>query len=315
MSQTRKLFYFMTKQLLCTSIFVLVLVMAGPQATAQTTAVDPPVNDTTRAWTYGGSTGLNFSQVKLSNWAGGGESSISLASLVRLEANYAKGRSLWENRFNLAYGLIRQGDDENDRFRKTDDLLQLQSQYNHRISSDSNFYATAGADFRTQMDVGYEYTEENGELRRTLISDFMAPGFLVTSIGITYKKPKRFSLTLSPISGKFTFVQNERLSNQGAFGVEPGKAFRSEFGASLLSTYEQRLFQNVDFTSSLSLFGNYATFSHIDVNWEGALVMKVNRFINSMVSAQLIYDHDVMQKTQFRNVINVGFLYTWPEGE
>ena len=296
------------------SLFLLPLFFlpfAGSTLFAQTTAADPPVTDTIRYWTTGGSTGFNFSQVSLSNWAGGGESSISVASLVKLEANYAKGPSIWVNKLDMAFGLIRQGSNETDRFRKTDDILQLQSQYNHNISE--NLYISALADFRTQMAAGYNYVQENGETRRIRKSEFLAPGFLLTSLGATYKKPKRFMLTLSPVTGKFTFVQDDSLSAVGAFGVEPGKNQRSEFGASLLSSYEREIFTNVSFTSNLSLFGNYETFSRIDVNWEAALVMKVNRFINSMVSTQLIYDHDVLQKTQFRNIINVGFLYQWPD--
>lgn len=294
-------------------LLLLACCFANAPATAQVTAADPPVGDTTRYWTTGGSTGLNFSQVKLSNWAGGGESSISVGSLVKLEANYAKGQSLWENRLNVAYGLIRQGDDSEDNFRKTDDIFQLISQYNQRIRSDSNFYVTALADFRTQMSKGYEYFEENGEVRRQKISNILAPGFLVTSLGITYKVPDRFGITLSPIAGKFTFVQDSELSAAGAFGVTPGETLRSEFGASLASNYQRELFNNVTFSTNLMLFGNYGDFSHIDVNWESALVLKVNRYINSTVATQLIYDHDVLQKTQFRNVINVGFLYQWPE--
>ncbi|WP_224999525.1 DUF3078 domain-containing protein [Cesiribacter sp. SM1] len=294
------------------SLAVLLFIAAGTASNAQTVAPDAPVGDTIRYWTTGGSTGLNFSQVMLNNWAGGGESSISIASLQKLRAHYARGRSLWENRLNVAFGLIRQGDDDNDNFRKTDDIFQLQSQYNYRISPDSNFYVTAQADFRTQMAAGYEYLEENGEQRRELISDFLAPGFLLTSIGVTYKKPARFSVSVSPVTGKFTFVRNERLSNAGAFGVEPGESMRAEFGASLTSSYEKEVLTNITFTTNLGLFANYDSFSHIDVNWEGTLVMKVNRFINSTVSAQLIYDHDVLQKTQLRNVINVGFLYKWP---
>ncbi|AHM62042.1 hypothetical protein D770_18955 [Flammeovirgaceae bacterium 311] len=306
----------MNKSIRCYFLFAVAMFIAGNAAHAQIIAAPAPpvpVNDTIRYWTTGGSTGLNFSQVTLNNWAGGGESSISIGSLQKLRANYARGRAIWENKLDLAFGLIRQGDDEDDNFRKTDDILQLFSQFNHSISSDTNFFVTAQADFRTQMAAGYEYTEVNGEQRRELISDFLAPGFLLTSLGVTYKRPKVFSVSVSPLTGKFTFVGNERLSDAGAFGVDPGKSMRSEFGASLTSFFEKEIFTNATFTTNLSLFSNYQTFSHVDVNWEAALVLKVNRFINSTVSAQLIYDHDVLQKTQFRNVINVGFLYKWPE--
>jgi hypothetical protein len=281
-------------------------------AGAQTTKAEAAEGDTLRGWTTGGSTGINFSQVKLSNWAGGGESSISIGTLLKGEANYRMGRSLWENRANLAYGLIRQGDRDLSRFRKTDDILELRSQYNHQLNGE-NLFVTALADFRTQMGPGFEYTDVAGESMRSKISEFMAPAFLLTSLGATYKIPDRFTLTLAPVTGKFTFVNDAALSAEGAFGVDPGKRFRSEFGASLLSRYKKELFTNASLDSNLLLFANYETLSRIDVNWETTLMLKVNRFINTTIAAQLIYDHDIIQKTQFRNVINVGFLFQWPQ--
>ncbi|EMR03411.1 DUF3078 domain-containing protein [Cesiribacter andamanensis] len=298
------------KHLLPCSLLAAALLLSLGTA-AQTTEADPPAASPAPAWTTGGSTGLNFSQVKLSNWAGGGESSISIASLLKLEANYKKGPSLWENRANIAYGLIRQGDREQSRFRKTDDILELRSQYNRSIK-DTTLYMTLLADFRTQMGPGYEYGEAAGETTRSKISEFMAPGFLLTSLGATYKIPERFTLTVSPVTGKFTFVQDPVLSAAGAFGVEAGERMRSEFGASLVSNYKRELLTNVDFNTSLLLFANYETLSRVDVNWEATLMMKVNRYINTTIATQLIYDHDVLQKTQFRNVINVGFLFQWP---
>ncbi len=306
----------MMKPLRISLLSAVLLLTVSSSAFAQVPVADSVITavlDTTGYWVTSGSTGLNFSQVSLSNWAGGGESSISVGSLINLEAKYKKGPSLWDSKLNLAFGLIRQGEGDEALFRKTDDALQLQSQYNYNITE--NFYITTLGDFRTQMARGYNYIRENGETRRELISDFMAPGFLLTSLGATYKKQDLFTLTLSPVTGKFTFVQNDSLSRAGAFGVEPGESTRSEFGASLTSSYEKEVFKNIRFTTNLSLFGNYDTLSHIDVNWEGTLVMKVNRFINSTVSTQLIYDHDVLQKTQFRNIINVGFLYQWPGKE
>ena len=278
--------------------------LAAQQSAQNDTVPAPPPP---KYWETGGSLALNFSQVKLSNWAGGGQSSVSINSLVNLSAQYSKGRSIWENKLDVAYGLMRQGDDENANFRKTDDLLNFLSKYNYQIKD--GFFATALTDFRTQMDVGYEYSTENGENRRIKISEFMAPGFLVSSLGVTYKEGETFSLTLSPFTSKFTFVLDDSLSQAGAFGVDPGSLVRSELGAALRSSYEKEVYTNINFRTNLSLFANYQTFSRVDVNWEGILVMKVNNYITSTVSAQLIYDHDIIQKTQWRNSINVGFLY------
>lgn len=204
----------------------------------------------------------------------------------------------------MAYGLIRQGE-RNRRFNKTDDLLNFLSKYNYQINE--GFFFTALADFRTQMDDGYEYTETG----RTRISDFMAPGFLVASLGVTYLKKELYSLTLSPIASKFTFVMDESLSAAGAFGVVPGKNIRREIGAALNAGYENEVWTNVNFRTNLNLFANYKTFSRVDVNWEGVLLLKVNEYLNSTIAAQLVYDHDIIQKTQWRNAINVGFYWKY----
>jgi hypothetical protein len=266
--------------------------------------------DSLRGWDTQGSFGLNFNQVSLSNWAGGGESSISVGELINLEATLTTRKGIWENQLLSAYGLIRQGKGDEADFRKTDDQLQLLTRYNYLI--DDRWFLTALADFRTQLDVGYEYSENaDGQVVETKISNFLAPGFLVASVGATYKVPERFTLTVSPTTAKFTFVTDQDLANEGAFGVDPGENMRSEFGASLIGTYKRPIAENISFRTSLGLFSNYGEFNHTDVNWDATLVMKVNKFVNSTISSQLIYDEDVINKTQWRNVINVGFLYSF----
>lgn len=287
-------------------LLFLPLLLSGQSLIAQQSPADSAAVDST--WIYEGSVAVNFSQVNLDNWAGGGRSSIAAGTIITLGATYTEGKSLWENRLDIAYGLMRQGEEEDDEFRKTDDLFNVVSKYNYRV--DNKIYITALADFRTQLNAGYEYSEVNGEVSRTLISEFLAPGFLVSSVGATYKEGKKFSLTLSPFTSKLTFVLNDSLSSAGAFGIEPGTNVRSEYGAALRTQYESIIYKNMNFRTSLNLFSNYGDFAHTDVNWEGLLALKVNKFIQSTISAQLIYDHDVIQKTQWRNAINVGLLLT-----
>lgn len=294
----------------CFSFFLFLFILAGSQGLmAQQNAAGDTVTtgmQSPKYWDTKSNFGLNLSQVKLDNWAGGGESSFSVGSQVRLTADYSKGNALWENRLDIAYGLIRQGDMEPKEFRKTDDLLNFVSKYNYHL--DEGFFITAIADFRTQMDDGFDYKQQNGETIKHRRSGFMAPGFLISSLGATFKKSKVYSFTISPFTGKFTFVLDDSLSQAGAFGVDPGKTLRSEAGAAFNSNYEKKIYTNINFTSRLNLFAGYESFSRVDINWEGTLLLKVNEYINSTVAAQLIYDHDIIQKAQWRNVINVGFL-------
>lgn len=275
----------------------------------QSTIAPIPSDSLVEGWNTQGGVGLNFSQVSLNNWAGGGQNSISIGSLLNYQAILKKDRSKWDNTLNLAYGLIRQGDKEAE-FRKTDDLINLRSKYDYELNK--KWSLTALIDFRTQFDKGYEFPEDNDELEeKLLISEFMAPGFLITTLGFSYSPGKYFTATISPLTGKNTFVFNDSLSNAGAFGVEPGDKLRTELGASIQGSFKKDLAENISLVSNIIFFGNYGEFNHIDVNWDANLLMKINKFITTTVSSQLIYDHDVITKVQLRNSITVGLLYNF----
>lgn len=286
------------------------MVLVNSSLRAQQSTIAPIPNDSlVEGWNTQGGVGLNFSQVSLSNWAGGGQNSISIGSLLNYQAILKKDRSKWNNTLNLAYGLIRQGD-EDASFRKTDDLINFRSKYDYQLHK--KWSATALIDFRTQFDKGFEFPEDNDELEeKLLISEFMAPGFLISTLGISYSPGKYFTATISPITAKNTFVFNDSLSNAGAFGVDPGKKLRTELGASLQGSFKKDLAQNISLVSNIIFFGNYGEFRHIDVNWDANLLMKVNKFITTTVSSQLIYDHDVIKRIQLRNSITVGLLYNF----
>ena len=51
------------------------------------------------------------------------------------------------------------------------------------------------------------------------ISGFLAPAYLALGIGAQWVPCKHFSLTLSPVTGRLTIVNDQELANQGAFGV------------------------------------------------------------------------------------------------
>ena len=63
-----------------------------------------------------------------------------------------------------------------------------------------------------------------------------------------------FSLFVSPVSGKFTFVTDDELSAAGAFGVEAGKKARAEMGAIVKTEFKTPVMKNVNLSTTLSLF-------------------------------------------------------------
>ncbi len=283
--------------------------------------------DTLTGWHTGGMISLNFSQTSLVNWAAGGQNSIAGNGLIGLFANYQKKKMTWDNSLDIGYGMLRQGKDD---VRKTDDKIDFLSKYGRRASRD--WYFAGLLSFKTQMTSGYNYPNDS-----VYISQFLAPAYTLFALGMDYKPTDNLTLFISPITGKFTFVQDDSLANVGAFGVTPaeydnlgnlitaGKKSRAEIGGYLRFLYKKDVFENVAFQTKLDLFSNYLNNpQNIDINWEVLISMKVNKFITATIATHLIYDDDIMidvdrngdgvidgkgPRTQFKEVFAVGFSY------
>ena len=95
------------------------------------------------------------------------------------------------------------------------------------LEAGNGWYYSGLLSFKSQFASGYDYDVEP----KKMISKFMAPGYLTAALGMDYKTDG-FSVLMAPVSGKFTFVNDQTLSDDGAFGVDPGKKARAELGAS-----------------------------------------------------------------------------------
>lgn len=287
------------------------------------------VADSIKPWQLGGIISFNGQQVSLTNWAAGGNNSISLGGLANVFAKYKKGKITWDNNLELGYGVIKQGNNKD--WWKNDDKIQFSSKYGRLISK--SWYATALGDFRTQFADGFNYPNDS-----VYISRFMAPGYALIALGFDYKPNEHFSAFIAPVTGKFTFVNDAKLARVGAFGVQEEisytdstgtyitqnyKTHREEFGAYFKMQYQTKIMENINFQTVLELFSNYLNNpQNIDVNWTTLTTFKVNKFISATLSTQLIYDDDIKvlrsggdkkgtigPDVQFKQVLGVGFNY------
>ncbi|MBK3519531.1 DUF3078 domain-containing protein [Carboxylicivirga marina] len=292
-------------------VLIVCLLFKAITATGQTAE-----SDTIKHWTIGGTPSFTFSQVSLTNWAAGGKNSMAGTFLLNMHFNYSKERVNWENLFDLGYGLTKQGSDN---MIKTEDKLYFTSKLGYGIGEQKHWFYTALLDFKTQFDVGYNDPPEN-----TLkLSEFMSPAYLNFSIGIDYKPNDNFSLYMSPLTNKTTFVLDDKLSGDGAFGVEPGENTREEYGASIkVLAKKSNLIKNVDINTRLDLFSNLngiQNAKNVDVDWELAFNMKVNDFLSAIASFNLIYDDDIKYineagetegaRAQFKQLFGFGISY------
>jgi hypothetical protein len=262
-----------------------------------------------RTWRKGGILGVNLSQGSLSNWAAGGDNfSLSLNTLASLYAFYKKDRHLWDNTLDFNYGFVRTTSLGN---RKNDDRLDLYSKYGYAIAPKWNLAALGN--FRTQFFKGYTYDNST----RTLASDFFAPAYLLLGVGFDYEATQNFSIYLSPLTARWTFVQNDSLSAKGAYGVTPGKKVKSELGAFVSATYLKTFNKVLTYKGRLDLFSNYRhNPQNIDIYMTNLLSINFTKVLSATWNVDLIYDDDVRlfgpNKTapglQLKSLVGIGLL-------
>jgi hypothetical protein len=307
--------------------FSLLLILLMPIANGQVTDPEKTLRavttDTINGWRTGGVFSLTLAQTSLTNWVSGGQNSFAVNGLFSGFANLKKGKSAWDNSLDIGYGMIKQGKEAN---RKTDDKIDILSKYGREAFK--NVYYSALFNFKTQLTPGYNYPDVTHK-----ISTRFAPAYLTLALGLDYKPDPYFSMFVAPVTGKFTFVTDPDLSEQGAFGVTPGEKSRSELGGYLRAVYSKNDFKNeflknVSFTTKLDLFSNYAENpQNIDVSWETLITMKINKYLSVNFNTHLIYDDDIFvpkdknnngtledgegvkSLVQFKEIFGVGFAY------
>lgn len=263
----------------------------------------------TGPWKNGGKFALNFSQSSLTNWAPGGQNSLALNSFFNYFADYTKGKSLWENRLDLAYGMMKQGDEN---LRKSDDKIDFSSKYG-RQATKTLYYATL-LNFKSQFANGYNYPDDS-----TVISRFLAPGYISVGVGMDWKPKEYFSFYLSPATARWIIVNDDKLSDAGSYGVDPGDKVRTEVGALARLEFMKDILKNVNLKSKLELFSNYLDQpQNIDVYWDNMFVMTINKYLSASLNLTLAYDDNIRimdkdgkvgPRTQFKEVLGVGLTY------
>ncbi|MDR1757319.1 MAG: DUF3078 domain-containing protein [Culturomica sp.] len=291
-------------------IFVLALLVYAAYSTvyAQEEAAPAPL------WTKKGVAALNLTQVSLKNWAAGGESAVGFDAMLNYGADYKKGRHIWNNRLELAYGM-----NKTDQYgsRKTNDKMYLSSSYGYEISR--SLYLSAGFSFLSQFSKGYNY----GVSPKAYISKFMAPAYLSVGPGLKWVPNKYLTVNLSPATWRGIFVLDDTLSHRGAFGVEPDKHILSEFGADLVAELKYdfketnlEFLKNFSLYSRLELYSNYLEeIQNVDVRWDVLLSMKINDWFSTNLTTNLVYDNDIKflqadgsagPRVQFKEALGVG---------
>ncbi len=178
-------------------------------------------------WATSLKTQINVGQTQLTNWAAGGDNTVSLAAFIDGNANWKKNDMFWNNRLQLDYGFLYAS--SKPLLQKSTDRIYLESKWGYKAPSTKYLYFSANYDFKSQFTTGYDYktpasmTDENGKelegaaLRqawrdaRVLKSDILAPAYTNLALGIDYTPTKWLSVNFAPLTGGFVIVRKAEL--------------------------------------------------------------------------------------------------------
>jgi len=287
--------------LLLAALFILMGAYAQDAQKVATNLTNYVKTDTTRGWKHFGLSNLTFGQTSLTNWAAGGNNSISGDFMFNASLNYLNDKVFWDNNLTFEYGLLYSSASVPD-WMKAADKLNLTSIAGRKISKTWSY--SAMLNFYTQFAKGYKYPTTD-----KYFSNLMAPGYLELALGFTYKPNDRYSAFISPLAERATFVLDDSLSTAGVFG-DPGKKVIFQTGAVVIATANQSLSKDLSLKSSLYLFTPYSKdFGHIDVNWDLFLNYKINKLLTASLNTTLRYYEKEITKVQFKEIFGLGLAY------
>ena len=300
-------------------------------------------------WTSSLKTNVSLGQTSLTNWAAGGDNTVSLAAFVDANANYKKDEMFWNNRLQLDYGFLYAS--SKPIIQKNTDRIYLESKWGYKTEAMKNFYFSANYDFKSQFAPGYEYKTPSVEGLENLpmkdkvqawmdarkpLSGILSPAYTNLALGIDWTPAKWLSVNFAPLTGGFVIVEDVRFRQSYSMplrkeweGITEGvptdgsqlRSARFEFGAQLKVDAKVNVNDNFSYSTQVVLFSNYLDKpQNLRVNWDNRIDWKLAKYFSFTVTTNLIYDDKVMifsekdgkthQRIQFKESVAFGFTYT-----
>jgi hypothetical protein len=252
--------------------------------------------------------GININQAAFSdNWSAGGVNSLALGGQFSYKSDYTREDKNYVSEVILQYGKLK---NKGQLSRKTVDRLFWDNKVALKLSKSWFFFGSVN--FESQFDMGYSFSKDaQGNQKRTLLSKFMAPGYLTESFGFEYKPVKHFFLRIGTGTARQTIVLDTNLykTNPKNFGVTPGKNFRNELAFQVVSSFDKEIAKNLTLKSRYAMFANYEKLSSIDNRIDITLTANVNKLINVSISGIILYDDDTANKMQASQTMAFGLVY------
>jgi hypothetical protein len=242
-------------------------------------------------WKRTASGNLNLNQAYFDNWTKGGSNALSWetrleGAAVRKEADWD-----WESRGKAAFG---QSHIDGLGTRKAGDELTLETIYTRKISEWVNPFASAR--LQTQFAAGYSYDDEAGTSER--VSGPFDPTYFIQTVGLGRNWGDEYKLRAGAAL-KETF-------SAARYGYAGADGFKIEPGASAVAEVRRGVMENILLASVLDVFIDFRGVDAVDVRWENQVTAKVNSFVSTNFSLDLLYDKDLSTRRQIRQTLGVA---------
>ena len=245
--------------------------------------------------------GLNISQIALSNWAKGGDNSIAWTLLGNFGISYINDNWTIHNNLKFAFGRTKLGTQD---FRTNDNEIYIESVLSMHLGWDVDPFISNT--INTAITKGFNFKKDPPEE----IANFFDPGYITQSIGFTYDKLLGFKTRLG-FAIQETFTNKYRQYSDAPETLNKQEAFKLETGLESVTSGEFHFEENFIFKSSLRLFTRYEHLDVWDIRWDSALISKINDYINVNFGVLVIYEKKQSLKTQLREGLQLGFIYTF----
>ncbi len=257
-------------------------------------------------WVYEGIENVQVSQVYLSNWAKGGESSLSILSDLRVKAIYKMDKYTWENYAIHKIGFVGQ---EETKGRINDDAIELNSKFG--LNASKKWYYSGYTNFKTQFFNGYSKSDIEKE---TPISAFMSPAYWTFAVGMDFKVTKnKFTLMISPLTSKLSMVLDTAKVDQTRYKIAEDKKVKALNGGSIVNSFSWKVNEDFHLSSRLSAFYEYFARNdeekQVHFEWEAILNMKINVWLSARLLGHMRYFSNESDKMQFKENLSLSFRY------
>ena len=259
-------------------------------------------------WTESLVTNIKFGQTSLTNWAAGGDNTVTLQAYIDGNANYKKNDLFWNNRLQLDYGFVYAS--SKPILQKSDDRIYLESKFGYKNAKMKNFSLSVNYDFKSQFNTGYDYLtpsvpadkyqDADGNVpalnelpykdqvalwkdARKLKSGFLAPAYTNLAVGIDLKPAKWLSLNIAPFTGGVVIVTNEALRKNYGMNLKEAYADPSSLSAEALSEYETAVA-----SGDVALLGKYYRSARFEFGAQIKADIAVNVNDNFKYTSQLV---------------------------